>query len=322
MRMPGMDGAELLSIVRERHPTVVRVILSGQTDEAAMLRAVHVAHRLLAKPCPAEGLYEVIRRTHLWVTGLHGSGCAAAVAQIGVLPTPPGIYLELTEILRDNDVALDAIVAIVGRDPALCARTLQLANSSFFSRVGSPVSHVRQAVARVGTRLLRSLSLSEGILGKAAGGAAGQLVERMQQHALSVADAALHLGSASGARDDGFTAALLHGVGLLALVAADPGLVDLSRRVCDGRKIDPVGVSSAEMGAYLLDLWGLPKHIVEAVLLHDAPEAIAPKGAVVAALTHVADALVKGQEPNAGVVAAYSLDAEVRRWRADHGDAS
>jgi len=33
MHMPGMDGASLLRRIQERHPEVVRIILSGQTDQ-------------------------------------------------------------------------------------------------------------------------------------------------------------------------------------------------------------------------------------------------------------------------------------------------
>jgi EAL domain-containing protein (putative c-di-GMP-specific phosphodiesterase class I) len=57
-RMPGMQGSELLAIVRERHPGVVRIILSGQASFDAALRAINSAaiYRFLIKPCPAAEL--------------------------------------------------------------------------------------------------------------------------------------------------------------------------------------------------------------------------------------------------------------------------
>src|SRR4051812_44920496 len=51
MRMPGVDGAAVLNAARERDPSIVRIVLSGQADEAAALRVVRVAHQFLAKPC-------------------------------------------------------------------------------------------------------------------------------------------------------------------------------------------------------------------------------------------------------------------------------
>ncbi|MEZ6124979.1 MAG: response regulator [Planctomycetaceae bacterium] len=51
-RMPGMTGTELLSVVSERSPETVRVVLSGYADAAAIVEAINRGHifRFLAKP--------------------------------------------------------------------------------------------------------------------------------------------------------------------------------------------------------------------------------------------------------------------------------
>ncbi len=53
-KMPNMGGAEFLTIVRERHPDTCRILLSGQADVDAALRAINDARvfRFLTKPCP------------------------------------------------------------------------------------------------------------------------------------------------------------------------------------------------------------------------------------------------------------------------------
>ncbi|HET6583186.1 MAG TPA: EAL domain-containing protein [Nannocystaceae bacterium] len=53
-KMPEMGGAELLTRVRERHPDACRILLSGQADLDAALRAINEARvfRFLTKPCP------------------------------------------------------------------------------------------------------------------------------------------------------------------------------------------------------------------------------------------------------------------------------
>ncbi|MGY1856885.1 HD domain-containing phosphohydrolase [Modestobacter sp. SYSU DS0290] len=60
MRMPEMDGATLLSRIREQHPEIVRVLLTGQADTQAAIAAVNEGHvyRFLTKPCPPEVLLE------------------------------------------------------------------------------------------------------------------------------------------------------------------------------------------------------------------------------------------------------------------------
>ena len=62
MRMPGMDGAELLSRVRSEHPEVVRILLTGQADLDAAIAAINEAKvfRFLTKPCSPELLIETV----------------------------------------------------------------------------------------------------------------------------------------------------------------------------------------------------------------------------------------------------------------------
>jgi HD-like signal output (HDOD) protein len=318
MRMPGMDGATLLARIAKEHPGVVRVILSGQTDEAAMLRAVGVAHRLLAKPCDAEALYEVVHRTERLVSKLKDPALRARIAELGELPSPPAVYLALVEALNDPDVQIDLLVSIIGQDPALCARVLQLANSAFFSRISSPVLQVRQAIARVGMRLLRSLALSTGIFRAITDPTALAAAERTQKHAFETAQLALELAGASPQRDDAFTAGLLNDIGFAALAAMTPSQM----RAIDGtveeqldRERAAFGATHAEIGAHLLDLWGLPLSIVEAVHGHHTPEAIPTTHAIVAAASCLADALAHGEEPSPALTAAYGLGPIVARLR-------
>ena len=62
MRMPGMDGAQLLSEVKRRYPQVARIILSGHSDQEFAMKSVRIAHQYLAKPCEPEILKSVIMR--------------------------------------------------------------------------------------------------------------------------------------------------------------------------------------------------------------------------------------------------------------------
>jgi YesN/AraC family two-component response regulator len=60
MRMPGMDGFALLSAVSGRHPTLIRVVLSGYSDEELQVRASGLAHTYLSKPCAIDELTNAI----------------------------------------------------------------------------------------------------------------------------------------------------------------------------------------------------------------------------------------------------------------------
>jgi putative nucleotidyltransferase with HDIG domain len=103
----------------------------------------------------------------------------------------------------------------------------------------------------------------------------------VQRHCLSVAQVARRLLPHGEERDDAFTAALLHDVGLLAL-AADEGdylagvlaRARAERRPVVDIELEERGVTHAELGAQLLAQWGLPDSIVEAVAYHHRPEAL------------------------------------------------
>ena len=63
MRMPGMDGAELLREVQRVQPATVRIVLSGYAEIESVARAATVAHRFLSKPCDVDELVSVIGRS-------------------------------------------------------------------------------------------------------------------------------------------------------------------------------------------------------------------------------------------------------------------
>jgi len=62
MRMPGMNGDELLSQVREKHPNAIRILLTGFTDMSALESAINKAnvYNFISKPWNQDELATVI----------------------------------------------------------------------------------------------------------------------------------------------------------------------------------------------------------------------------------------------------------------------
>jgi DNA-binding NtrC family response regulator len=79
MRMPEMDGAVLLTLTMERHPDVIRIILSGQADSDLIMKALGVAHQFIPKPCEPDSLKLIIQRAMELRTLMNdrdiGNGC-------------------------------------------------------------------------------------------------------------------------------------------------------------------------------------------------------------------------------------------------------
>jgi HD-like signal output (HDOD) protein len=223
---------------------------------------------------------------------------------MGELPSSPRVLSELLTALEDQDVPIAELAKIVERDVAMCAKCLQLVNSAFF---GLPrrESNVQRAIGLLGTNMLRSLAFSIGAFRAFPAGSSplGFSLERLECHSLLTAKLAARLVPASQA-EEVFMAAMLHDIGNLILAARLPHkfapILEQSAR--EGRPAyaveeEVLGVSHAEIGAYLLGLWGLPHMIVEAVAHHHMPSRIQPGRFDMVAAVHVANSLVDELQP-------------------------
>jgi HD-like signal output (HDOD) protein len=75
------------------------------------------------------------------------------------LPSFPDIAIKVRKVLADDNVNLDVVVRIVGSEPTLAARLLQIANSAALSN-GTQVPDLRKAVQRMGLNMVRSASIA------------------------------------------------------------------------------------------------------------------------------------------------------------------
>lgn len=301
LRMPGMDGARLLQEVRDRHPDTARIVLSGHADREALVRAIPVAHQLLAKPCDPEVLRVVIERTCALQARLADDGIRRLLGRVDHLPSAPRTYWELTRRMADPEVTAAELAPIIEQDPAMVVRVLQLVNSVYFG-LSQPVLSVRHAVTYLGLELLRGLALSAHVfaLPRELGGEPVIAVEELQARALLTARVARRLLADDPLRaEEAFTAGMVHDIGRLVLAlevpAAWSAIVREAART-GRREIDVeaerLGVTHAEVGAYLLGVWGLPFSIVEAVADHHVPSRVTEGDRAVLAAVHVASALV------------------------------
>jgi HD-like signal output (HDOD) protein len=327
--MPGIDGAQLLAHVKTTYPSVARIVLTGHADRDAVLRVLPVAHQFLSKPCDAGALRVAIERTQALHALLASGEIRNVVGRLVSLPSVPQTYLALTDAARDSRKGLSDITAIVQRDPAMGTKVLQLANSAYFGNT-QPIASIQQAVMYLGIELLKGLALSGnvfGTMGKTA--IEGFSLESLQMRSLRTACLAKRFVADTRKADEAFTAALVADVGqIVVAMALRKDYADILRAAREsGRPVHAVeaetlGVTHAEIGAYLLGFWGLPFSIIEAVAYHHRPNALCDGTCDTLAALHAADALVDppaaGDEPelHLGFFERAGLLDRLTEWRA------
>lgn len=337
MRMPVMDGAQLLAQVKAAHPQVVRFILSGQLDRDMTLQSVKVAHQLLAKPCDIAVLREALQRTFALNGLLVDEAVRRVVAQIDSLPSMPASCMAIMEEVQAEEPSLPRVADLISSDLGMTAKILQMVNSAFFG-LYRRVTDVREAVRLLGLDAIRALVLSIHVFSAFDPRHMPFFDgEALWRHSLAVGGFARQIArqvtGERAAATTAFLAGMLHDVGKLILaVNFSDAYRDVLAAARQGggdalaREAEVIGTTHAEIGAYLMGLWGLEPAVLTAIAFHHRP--LDSRETVFGALTavHAADGFEHDQGGGLGKTGAAApldsayLDAcrltgQVAAWR-------
>jgi putative nucleotidyltransferase with HDIG domain len=321
MRMPEMDGTELLTQIREQYPEMVRIVLSAFSDHKAIMRTVRLAHQYISKPCDAETLKATIDRAFALKTMLKDEKLRRLISRMEDFPGLPATYARITELLHDPETSIQAVGKVIAEDLGMTVKILQLVNSAFYGiprRVAGP----EEAVVLLGLDTIRALVLTIGLFsGFEESGIPKPLVEDIYRHSLrtgTLAKAiATHENMDTNQVEEAFMAGLLHDLGKLIMVHNMPNhYAELLQATLNKNlpihdaEMRIFGATHEQIGAYLIGLWGLPDSIVEAVAFHHCPgqcptTAFDPLGAV-----HAADAMAHVNPQSGGDIHGNRLSME------------
>ena len=309
--MPGMDGFQLLKEAKARYPMMVRIAFSGQQGQGLGLRSTDLAHQFLEKPIEAELLHSIMARACGLRALLADDNVRQVVTNLTNLPSLPALYKELMDEIHSRDASLKRVAKIISKDMAMVTKILQLVNSAFFG-LRTTVSNPEQAVALLGSDTIRGLVLSMQAFSKFDGAALpGFSLETLWQHGLKASGYAKAIAKQEhviqAMIDDAFTAGLLHDIGLLLLASNMPedytrvlALQKEKTMLAWQAEQEVFGVTHAEVGAYLLSLWGVGEAIVESVAFHHRPSACGDVMFSPLTAVHVANALAESENPAGG----------------------
>lgn len=283
-KMPGMNGATVLDTVRNSHPGIIRIIISGGAHDVEQLFAARIAHRSLKKPLPMAALLSELENVYLLYKSSLGCRVRTVINGIDFLPAlPAAMGAVLRELGRGADSSMKEIARLIASDPGMSANVLKILSSKLVWD-DVPILSVEHAVNMLGLNSIQSLvvnakiielfplhpdnsALIDEIL------CSGALCSRIMRGIFCLE---MQKGTAkAGDRDAAESIGMLHDVGRLILASL---FSDSYRSIlltpCSteaeltAREKKLFGVSHAEVGAYLLSLWGLPGHIPPVVALH------------------------------------------------------
>jgi HD-like signal output (HDOD) protein len=288
MRMPGMNGAQLLNALAAQYPDTIRIVLSGHADQELIAQCLGSAHQFLSKPCDPDLLKKLVNETCQLSGDVASERIRQVVGSIDKLPSIPATYHKLSAALTKEETTAAELGKIIAQDIGMTAKILKLVNSAFFG-LRRELSNPTEAVTYLGTETVRSLVLANGIFEESSPlGTRAITLEDIWAHSLSVGQHAKAIMRALKApesdQNDTFTSGLLHDAGTLILARhfskAYDEILDLvanqhyPNTLAEQRVL---GVNHAEVGAYLIGLWGLPSVIIRCIQFHHNP-AQSPEG--------------------------------------------
>jgi HD-like signal output (HDOD) protein len=296
-----MDGYTFLNIVKNEKPSIMRIILSGYSEQKTHLKAIAAgtAKAYFTKPWDNDALKREIDNLFTLYDAIRGQGLLDVINGIGRMPLLPESYREIIDLI-EKDSTIEEIVAFITRDPSYAAKLLAIVNSSFF---GVKISSVKQAIVYLGLDTVKNIMLSSEVFDVfSVPDAHKYYVNVIWEHSRltnKIMHRAFFLAHTKRIPEEYASTGLLHDIGRLLMVRYLP--LEFSR-VAEALKEDPgqslieveskiMGIPHTLLGGYLLDWWNLPGHIVEACLYHHTPLDPAVNNKGVLALCHIADIL-------------------------------
>jgi HD-like signal output (HDOD) protein/ActR/RegA family two-component response regulator len=331
MRMPGMDGAELLTWAKDNTPAAVRIVLSGQAARETVERAMPVVHQYLAKPCDTARLASILERTEKFCSTITEPCLREGVGRFATVPTAPGTRQEVLDELDRPGLSLRQMTDVVAANPSLATSVLQVANLDYFGDAAT-ITSIPRAVNTLGIDTIVALAHSMHWADCGPVDQCGCGVRHAgRDRSVVRAELARSFAPDPVVGETAFAAALLSKVGRLFLASAcESGYHEVLRTRDElDRCLHPIerqffGVDDADVAAHTLGMWGLPEIIVDAI---GRQYDLDPAGATpLRAVLHAADVLSRevcsvdgcaecSIEMNTDFIEAAGCLGEVDRWR-------
>lgn len=303
VRMPEMDGVELLKKVKERFPGIVRIILSGHSETNMIIKSINVTHTYLSKPCEAEILKNTIRNLLELKKIIPDNQLRNTLSEISIIPSSPHQYQALISELVSPSVSIETLTSIIKHDMGMTAKILQLLNSAFLG-TKKKYYYIDDAIKLFGIDMLKSLFLSENIVSCFQEQSIftqnfDHLITTSIKRAQYAGTIALSKKLDKKTISNVYLAAFLLDIGKIIIYTYLPDayikisdLVNIHKMEYLTAEKEILGVDEYAVGSYLIKLWGFTEEIVKTFNYYATPLKCPPTYFNEISCVHIANALL------------------------------
>ncbi len=218
---------------------------------------------------------------------------------ISDLPSFPTIAFEVFQIVRDPDGSATKMEKVIQKDPSIVSQVLKMANSPFYGLAGK-VTSLKHAINLLGFVQISNIVMFYVTLNTIRKMPTHKYFDKDKflEHSFGCGVTAKIISNMLNLELEGveFTGGVIHDIGKVVVSIYEPeALDDVLKEAADKEQSlydterDRFGITHCELGARLLEIWGLPGQLVDVVRSHHKP--LEADNVLVSSIVHVADLL-------------------------------
>lgn|GEM_PF-747184 len=282
MRMPEMNGSELLERSAAICPSAIRLVISGYEEKSIITKVLSsgLARHFIMKPWDDAQLKQFVTESMELQENLKRKKLEEVLSSFRFLPSPPQMHTKLKEILSSEQVSQKEIAYEIENNPELVANLLRMANSIYYGTRKS-ISSIIEALSFIGTDSVLNMILSLEVFDRLCSNAAKSSFQRVleiRERSIERAQTAkriAHLIDPKTDLQEVFISALMLDIGLIFRCTSSPHKYDIfyNEYKTNGTPLyladkEVFSITHDEVGEALLTYWNFSPAIINAVANH------------------------------------------------------
>ncbi len=202
-----------------------------------------------------------------------GYTCISIEKDIESIPTISANKTRLFSVLEDQNASIKDIEYIIASDPAMAAKVIKLANSSFYRHSKQSVG-IHDAILTIGFDMVKCITLSISVMETF--GSAAKVAEKLWHHSYAVALIAFEFGRTRNEKEWLFTGGLLHDLGRMVLISKVPDTyIPMIKE--DGswpdlnEEEETFSMDHTRIGTTVAEKWHFPPEVIAIIKNHHVP---------------------------------------------------